>query len=270
MESTEILIVEDDPVISQVLSGTLSTFGYSVCGQARSGDEAILQVIATNPDLVMMDIGLEGICDGIVAATYIHQFFSVPVVFCTGQSGGDSIERAKTAQPFGYLSKPFSDQELYGTIEIALNSHALFMRRFGIKGCKLDTLLSLDTGIMFLNNDGRVLFSNPSAGYLTGCSHNEAFFQHINDIMDCEPVVSMMDEEFSLWGCITETSMIDLIGTSKDLTLRLSGGRKRHVRLQAMRKRDYRGVIIGYVLKLDELVNLPARVEKRVTAGMVW
>lgn len=143
------------------------------------------------------------------------------------------------------------------------------MKRFGILGYRLHALLSLETGILFLNKDGRVLFSNPSAEYLTALSHNEAFFLHIDDIMDCKPVVSMMDEEFSIWDCITRNTMIDLIGTCTDLTIRIAGGRKQDIRLQAIRKRDYRGVIIGYVLKLDELVNLPARADKKAQAGMV-
>gem|GEM_PF-4846260 len=87
--------------------------------------------------------------------------------------------------------------------------------------------------------------------------------------MDWEPVVSMMDEEFSLWNRITETNMRDLIGTCTDLTIRIAGGRKRHVRLQAMRRRDYRGAITGYIIKLDEMVSLNAGVEKRVYEGVV-
>ena len=249
METTEILIVEDDPLIRHVLKIMLRKLGYSICGTAESGEEAIMQVVATNPDLVLMDIGLNGVCDGIIAATHIFEFFSIPVVFSTGHSGGEFIERAKAARPFGYLTKPFNDRELYSTIEIALNSYEMYIDRFGKKGRKLHELLHLDEGLLFLDTDGRIIFSNPYAEHLISLSHQDAFFRYIGEVIDYEPAASMVGEQLTLWDRIRESIAI---GTGHDMIIRISGGKKRMVHMSVISRKNCRGTTIGYIIRLEQ------------------
>ena len=77
----------------------------------------------TRPDLVLMDIMLEGDMDGVEAAGQIHERFRIPVVYLTAYADDDTLRRAKITEPFGYLLKPFNESELHTTIEIALYKH---------------------------------------------------------------------------------------------------------------------------------------------------
>ncbi|WP_211530294.1 ATP-binding response regulator [Methanocalculus chunghsingensis] len=258
-DKTNILVVEDDPLITEVLSIMLVKHGYSICGTARSGEEAIMQVVEKHPDLVLMDIGLDGECDGIAAAMYIFQFFSIPVIFSTGHSGGDFIQRAKHAQPFGYLTKPFSDCELYSTIEIALNSFEMLSDRIGLKKRRLRELLHLDEGIIFLDTNGRCLFINPYTEHLIHLSHREVFYRHIHDVLDYEPSVSRARIP-PLWDLIRESIAI---GTSHDILVCSSGGRKRPVHLTVKARRNSRGVHVGYILRMEERIRTGYPIAKK-------
>ena len=98
----------------------MAEFGYAVAGQAASGSAAIDLAGSTEPDLVLMDIRLHGSMDGIAAAKEIRERFHLPVVFLTAFAEDSTLERAREAEPFGYILKPFEDRELRTNIEIAL------------------------------------------------------------------------------------------------------------------------------------------------------
>jgi signal transduction histidine kinase len=123
MTRSRILVVEDEQLVADDLRETLEILGYEVVALAASGENAIAKVAATHPDLVLMDIRLEGAMDGIEAAETIQANFQVPVVYLTANADLATLERVKQAQPFGYLIKPFSEKILTTTIEIALSRH---------------------------------------------------------------------------------------------------------------------------------------------------
>lgn len=127
-KSHQILIVEDEMVISMELAGTLKRLGYSICGQVIRGEDAIEKSGALRPDLVLMDIMLQGMVDGIEAADRIRELYDIPVVFLTAHSDEATLQRAIAVQPSGYLIKPFRDRELYSTIELSLHKHDLRRR----------------------------------------------------------------------------------------------------------------------------------------------
>lgn len=119
-----IMIVEDNLVIAMWLRGCLKELGYELSSIATSGREAIEGARETAPDLVLMDIALEGDMDGTEAAETICSSLDIPVVFITAYADDAVIERAKTAEPFGYLTKPISKEALHGAIAIALHKKA--------------------------------------------------------------------------------------------------------------------------------------------------
>ncbi len=120
----KILIVEDEGVISLDLQSFLKGAGYGIAGVAASGREALEKVKASTgsarPDLVLMDIVLKGKTDGIETARKIHALYGIPSIFLTAYADEEKIERAKGAQPFGYILKPFKKEELEVAIEMAL------------------------------------------------------------------------------------------------------------------------------------------------------
>ena len=92
---------------------------YDVCGKAHSGEQVLSTIEKAHPDLVLMDIKLEGSIDGIESANLIKERFSVPVIYLTAFSDERILERAKVTEPFGYLLKPFQSRELRSVVEIA-------------------------------------------------------------------------------------------------------------------------------------------------------
>ena len=123
MNQPRILIVEDEAVVALDLQQRLVAHGYAVVGTAATGAHAIELAGQHQPDLVLMDIRLQGPMDGITAAEEIRNRFHRPVVFLTAYSEEATLQRAKRVEPFGYILKPFEDRVLKTAIEIALYKH---------------------------------------------------------------------------------------------------------------------------------------------------
>ncbi|MBF0529622.1 MAG: PAS domain S-box protein [Deltaproteobacteria bacterium] len=117
----KILIVEDEAVFALLLKNMLESFGYTVCDTVCSGEEAVDRAESIQPDLIIMDVFLNGRMDGIEAAERIHSSNHVPILFSTQYDDEEIIERAKLSDPVGYLLKPYDKRQLKTTIEIALH-----------------------------------------------------------------------------------------------------------------------------------------------------
>ena len=82
----------------------------------------------SEPDLVMMDIMLEGPMDGVEVAGRIREKNEIPVIFLTAYSDNETLQRAKITEPFGYLIKPYKERELHTNIEVSLYRHRMEQR----------------------------------------------------------------------------------------------------------------------------------------------
>jgi two-component system, response regulator PdtaR len=118
-----ILVVEDDPNVSIVLTARLESLGYRVCATTETGPDAIRAVNQHHPDLVTMDILLKGNMNGIEAAAKIAEQSDVPIIFMTCLSDQTIFEQAINTNPYGYIIKPYDINELRSTIEIATVKH---------------------------------------------------------------------------------------------------------------------------------------------------
>ncbi len=114
-----ILIVEDEPIVALDEKKQVESFGYRVLDIVTTGEEAIATIEDVQPDLILMDINLEGSIDGIDVAGIIRDRFDIPVVFITAHSEVDTLQRAKITEPFAYLIKPYREKDLKVAIEIA-------------------------------------------------------------------------------------------------------------------------------------------------------
>ncbi len=123
MNSVKILIVEDELLIANNLAKKLTNLGYEIVEIVSSGEDAIQLAGEKNPDLVLMDIVIKGEMDGIEAAAKISKKYGIPVIYLTAYADNETLSRAKSTSPFGYILKPFKDRELQVTIEIALQKH---------------------------------------------------------------------------------------------------------------------------------------------------
>jgi CheY-like chemotaxis protein len=127
--TSKILIVEDEMITAMDLRHTLTRMGYQVVGIASSSEETLARVGQTRPDLVLMDIVLKGPTDGISTTQRIQGKYDIPVVYVTAYSDVQTVKRAMHSRPFGYVVKPFTDEELQSAIEAALERHRELKRK---------------------------------------------------------------------------------------------------------------------------------------------
>ena len=115
-----IYIVEDEPIIARTIKKALEEEGYSICGIANNGKEALYDIDELKPDLVLLDITLKGDVDGIKIAEKLNAKAQVPFVFLTSLTDPKTTERVKHTKPAGFIGKPFTISSLRNNIEIAL------------------------------------------------------------------------------------------------------------------------------------------------------
>lgn len=128
MSKTTILIVEDEGVVAMDLAARLSQLGYEIIGITARGEEAVAMVRRRRPDLVLMDICLQGAMDGIEAATILRREWYLPVIYLTAHSDPATLERAKLTEPYGFILKPFEELQLETQIEMALYKYRSELR----------------------------------------------------------------------------------------------------------------------------------------------
>ena len=123
MGKTQIMVVEDERIVAKDIEMSLHKLGYHVCSLASSGEEAIRKAEENRPDLVLMDIVLQGEMSGIEAAGQIRSQFDIPVIYLTAYADKETLNLAKTTEPFGYMLKPFEEKKIHTAIEMALYKH---------------------------------------------------------------------------------------------------------------------------------------------------
>jgi PAS domain S-box-containing protein len=128
MGMERILIVEDKKVTAKHLQATLTDYGHEAKWIASNAEEAVKLALEIKPDLVLMDIMLEGGMDGIEAAERIRSDMDLPIIYLTAYADEAMLKRAKITDPSGYLLKPFRAEELKTSIEIVLHKHRIERR----------------------------------------------------------------------------------------------------------------------------------------------
>lgn len=122
MGQYRLLLVEDESIICEDIKKSIDHIGLDLAGSVRSGEEALVIIERERPDLVLMDIVLAGRLNGIETAKLVRQRFRTPVVFLTSYSDKITMQRANEAQPYGYIVKPFYDEELKQVIFKAIET----------------------------------------------------------------------------------------------------------------------------------------------------
>lgn len=117
---TKILIVEDEMIIGANISLQLSKLGYEVTGIVSRGEEAINHVKQNRPDIVLMDIQLKGELDGIDTVIRMQQQMDMPVIYLTANNDENNFDRAKSTNPYAFISKPFKKLDLQHAIELTM------------------------------------------------------------------------------------------------------------------------------------------------------
>jgi DNA-binding LytR/AlgR family response regulator len=120
MKNARIFIVEDDYVVAKNLSFLLETLGYQVQGVSDTGEECLLQIRKEKPDLVILDIDLAGALNGIDVGRKLKEQFQLPFIYVTAHADEQTMSEALPTEPWAYLAKPFNENTLRSSIELAL------------------------------------------------------------------------------------------------------------------------------------------------------
>jgi len=182
MSHATILIVEDEAIVAADLANKLRQLGYEVAGIAAQGRQAVEMALSLYPQLILMDIVLEGPLDGIEAAEAIRDRQDVPIIYLTAHSDSATLARAKLTGPFGYILKPFEERDLATQIELALFKHQAERKLREQQEWLRVTLTSIGDGVIAADAQGRIDFVNPVAESLTGWSTAEAAGRPLQEV----------------------------------------------------------------------------------------
>jgi PAS domain S-box-containing protein len=245
MARIKILVVEDEIIVAKDIKMRLENLGYSVSSLVSSGEEAIREAEENNPDLVLMDIVLQGEMDGIEAADQIRSHFNIPVIYLTAYADEKMLERAKRTGPFGYIIKPFDDRDLHTTIEVAFYKNKMEKRLRESERWLFTTLRSINEAVIATDTKGCVTLMNHVAQSLTGWKEEDATGRPLRDIFNIinektqkpvgDPVRRVLRE-----GVV--------VGLANDTVLIAKDGTQRPIDDSGAPIRDDKGNIMGVVL----------------------
>jgi two-component system, cell cycle sensor histidine kinase and response regulator CckA len=182
MTTARILVVEDERVVARDIQYRLTEMGHTVVNITRGGEEAVRLADELRPDLVLMDIRLDGRTDGISAAQEIRARFHLPIVFLTAYADEDTLQRARVTEPFGYVLKPFDERELRTVIEMALYKQDAERRLRASEEKYRSIFDNAIEGIFQTTPDGRFLTANRAMARMLGYDSPEELLGSVQNI----------------------------------------------------------------------------------------
>src|SRR5215208_413565 len=182
MALTEILIAEYEKSVAQDLKSQLEKLGYEVVDIAYSGEEAVEKTEKLRPDVVLMNVRLNGAIDGIQTGSYIRDYHDTPIVYVIDNSSQATIRRAGSTGPFGYVFNPFDEKQIFATIETALIRHQLESQLKQSRQWLNTTLTSIGDGVIATDEQGLVRFINPVAMEQTQWDQTQAVGKLLSDV----------------------------------------------------------------------------------------
>lgn len=219
MSKNNILVVEDEAIVSKDIQQSLKKLGYNIVGSSATGEKAVTLANELKPDLVLMDIMLKGDMSGIEAAEQIKETLNIPVIYLTAYADENTLAKAKVTEPYGYIIKPFKEIDLHTSIEMALYKHT--KEREVIK--ERDFLYALvenkdDEGVIFVKSNSRLVKVKAT---------NILFVEALKDYV----VINTTEAKFTIHS------------TMKDIQRKLS-------------QKDFQRIHRSYIVRLDKIMAI--------------
>ncbi len=220
-----VLIVEDDRIISQVLNSLLQEEGYDVIGIVETGEDAIAEAIEGYPDIVLMDIQLQGKMDGIIATLFIDAFLHIPVIFLTSHDDEETVRKAEAVNPATFLKKPFKSVDLFTNIEIVCRNHHKILRGMDLDASELkkkaEWVKKAGSSIFLTDNRGRIVYMNPAAEQVFCLVRQLSILKPINESISLHPQKPKDDT-----GSDSDVSLLfhNLMNTREEIGVSLPDG----------------------------------------------
>ena len=158
-----ILIVEDESIVALDLQNRLELNGFEVIDIVSNGSRAVEKAITEIPDLILMDINLKGSIDGIEAASLIKRQIDCAVVFLTAFADEKTLKKARVSDASGYILKPFRENELLITIELAIKRASVKKKIEENSNWLYSTLNNIQDAVITVSNENQIIFLNESA-----------------------------------------------------------------------------------------------------------
>ena len=182
MSDTKILIVEDEQRLAFDLQEKLERLGFVFTGTADTEERALSKAGETPPDLVLVDIVIDGDIDRIKNAKQMWQRFNIPVIFITASTDEETMQRAKLSGPFAYLIKPFNERELKLSIDTAIDKHHL-EKKFEEHEEKFRAVFNLSSeAIVLLDTKGVMLDINERISHWLGYKPEEIIGKNLLEL----------------------------------------------------------------------------------------
>ena len=246
------MIVEDEGVIARDIKKILEKAGYSVPAIVSSGDKVVEMVSKVRPDLILMDIMIEGSIDGVDAARQVQKRFEIPVVYLTAYGDDNTLQRARITEPYGYILKPFESRELHVAIEIALYKHKMERKLKESEQWLSTTLKNVGDGVIVTDVDGLIMFMNPAAEGLTGWIQKDALGRELNEvcrIVDKESHIQIRD-------LVEKALQNSIVSSPIENTMLIAKNKKEiFIDYNAALNSDQKRGVIGVVLNFRDITE---------------
>jgi PAS domain S-box-containing protein len=194
MDELRIVIADDERIVAADLARRMQALGYRVVGNVGRGVDAVRVSLERKPDLVLMDIGMDGEFDGISSAAQIRAEADIPVIFVTSYSDKETLRRAKEIGPFGYVLKPFDERELVATIEMAIFRHKMDRKLRESEQLYRMLIENTGEGIVYADLGERFTFANPTAEAILGVGPGELVGRSLGDFTSPETFASVQEQ----------------------------------------------------------------------------
>ena len=250
MENIKLLLVDDDVTLLSELSDQMTRMGFTILATATNGLDGYIVAKIHKPDLVIMDLIMPGSeMNGIEAAEKIMNELDIPVIFLSGYSDSNIIEKIKDTLPYGFLTKPFQDFEISIQIQIALYKKRLEKK---VSECieKISFLTDhTSDALITTNKEGSITNWNNSAERFFSYRRNEAIGMPVNNIFGCEfteNYISKIYKSIVLNDNATDKTVINIIANNK-------AGRKFPVEIDLMAKKLSHETEFLYLVRFDRI-----------------
>lgn len=245
LDKIRILIVENEGLVGCDMAATLGQLNYDVVGICASGEEALEKFDVLHPDLVLMDVHLAGQIDGIDTARKLHEKGAVAIVYVTACADLETVARARETQPHGYLLKPFNEDELRLTVEVAATRFLEEAERRRREHSYFEAFQSLADGVIAADLAGTVTFMNPAAARITDWAPEEAVGRSLNEIFRI----------FLPGGEQAEIQLADESGKAEERTVWLTtrAGERVPIQDRTAAMRDQRNSLSGLIILFRRL-----------------
>ena len=252
MSIAKILVVEDDRIVANDIENILRDTGYEVPAVLSSGEQAIEKAVELQPDLVLMDIVLQGKMNGVEAAEQIRLRLDIPVVYLTTYADCKILQIADIPEAFGHLHKPFQETELLSTIEVALYKHNMERRLRETKRWFANTIESIDEGVITADRDGVITLMNPVAEALTGWEEESGVGRPLKDVFHIIHKGKAEHAEDPVRRILQEGIVAVL---RNQVVIIARDGREILIGYSAVPSRDDQGKIIGIILAFHDVTE---------------